>query len=174
MLKHFLLYYKKYCRKLLETFRERFIMHSLENFTKCFDKFVATFIEIFHASFLLRYLKHYTKCYRNFSAKFLEIWRSQLLNYWTDISTTLQKYFMKDYKKCCVNIPTIMTQKYTETVLKYFLCGLDRRHKHFTKCLGKFRATFIKIFHASFVLTYLKRYTQNLADSFLQSFSKYS
>ena len=48
--------------------------------------------------------------------------------------------------------------------------GLDRGHKHFTKCFGKFAATFIEIFHASFLLRYSKRYTKscmNFSENFL-------
>ena len=42
----------------------------------------------------------------------------------TNISTSLQKYFPKDYKKCCVKIPTIITGKVSETFPKYFVYGL--------------------------------------------------
>ena len=47
--------------------------------------------------------------------------------------------------------PIIITGNVSETFLKYFVNGLDR-HKHFTKFFGKFVATFIEIFHASFLL----------------------
>ena len=39
---------------------------------------------------------------------------------------------------------------------------MDRGHEPFTKCSGKFWATFIEIFHASFLLLrYLKYYTKS-------------
>ena len=103
-------------------------------------------------------------------------WNIQIsfTNFLCNISTTLQKYFPKDYKKCCVNIPTIITRKVSEKFLKYFVYGLNRRLKHFTKYFGKFNATFIEIFHASFFLRYLQHYTQNLTETFLQSFKKFS
>ena len=47
--------------------------------------------------------------------------------------------------------------------------GLNRGLKHFTILFGKFNATFIEIFHASFLLRYWKRYTQNLAETFQKS-----
>ena len=44
------------------------------------------------------------------------------------ISPNLQKYFPRDYKKCCVKIPTIITRKVADTFPKYFVYGLDREH----------------------------------------------
>ena len=119
-------------------------------------------------------MKYCTKSCRNFSEKFREIFRSRSQTFSTNISTTVQKYFPKDYKKCCVNIPTIIARKVPEKFLKYFVYGLSRGLKHFTKCFGKFNATFIEIFHASFLLRYLKHYTQYLAETFMQSFKKFT
>ena len=117
-------------------------------------------------------MEYYTKSCRNFSEKFLEIFRPRSKNFWTNISTTLKKYFSKDYKKFCVRIPTIITRKVSDTFTKYFVYGLDKEHKHFTKCSGKFGARFIEIFDKRFLLRYLKPQTQNLAETFLQNFSK--
>ena len=86
----------------------------------------------------------------------------------------MQKYFPKDYRKCCVKISTIIIRMVSEKFLKYFVYGLNRGFKHFTKCFGKFNATFIEIFHASFLLRYLKHYTQTLAETFQKSFKKFS
>ena len=155
MLKHFMLYYKKFCRRLSETFRERFTMHSLWKFHKMFWQVCGNI---------------YWNILRNLSVMILEIlhkilqklffkvsWNIQIsfTNFLPNISTTLQKYFPIDYKKCCVNIPIIITGKVSETYLKYFVNGLDG-HRHFSKCFGKFVATFIEIFHASFLLRYSK------------------
>ena len=173
MLKHFMLYYKKYCRKLSETFRERFMMHSLWKFHEMFWQVCGNI---------------YWNISRNLPVKILEIlhkilqklfckvsWNIQIsvTNFLHNISTTLQKYFPKDYKQCFVNIPTIITRKVSETFLKYFVYGLDRGHKHSTKCSGKFAATFIEIFHATFLLRYLKYCTKscrNFSAKFLEIF----
>ena len=169
--KDFHYYYTKSFRNFSEIFCAWFAQRN-KHFTKFSGKFGATFIEIFHESVLLRYLKYYTKSCRNFSTKFLEIFRTRSKNFLTNISTTLKKYFSKNYTKCCVKIPTIITRKVSDTFTKYFVYGLDREHKYLTKCSGKFGARFIEIFGKSFLLRYLKPQTQNLAETFLQSFSK--
>ena len=117
------------------------------------------------------------KSSRTVCTKFLEIFRSRSKNFWTNTSTTMQKCFPKDYRKCCVNIPTIIARKVSETFLKYFVYGLDRGHKHSTKCSGKFAATFIEIFHASFLLRYLKYCTKscrNFSEKFREIFKSRS
>ena len=98
-----------------------------------------------------------------------EIFTSRSQTSSTNISTILQKYFPKDYKKSCINIRTVIVQKVSEKFLKYFMYG-----SHFTKFFGKFNATFIEIYHASFLLRYLKHYKQNLAETFQKSFKKFS
>ena len=66
-----------------------------------------------------------TKSCRNFYAKFLEVFRSRSHNFLTNISTTLQKYFPKNYRKSCSYIPTIITRKVSETFPKYLVYGLE-------------------------------------------------
>ena len=140
---YFSKYYSKCCvkiptiitRKVFETFLKYFVYildRAHKNSTKYSGQFGATFIEIFHASFLLRYLKYYTKSCNNFSAKILEKFQIWVTSFSPNISTTLQKYFPKGYKKCCVNIPTIITRKVSES-FRNILCMVWTEHTNISR-----------------------------------------
>ena len=145
-----------------------------EHFTKCSSKFGETFIEIFHARFLLRYLKYYTKSCRNISAKFLEIFRFLTQNFepiflqpCRNISRKITRNaaprfalalhgrFLKLYRNIWCKLAT------EETNISRNILASTEQHllKYFTKASGE---------------DTLKPLTQNLSQTFLQSFAKYS
>ena len=134
--------YEKSCRNITtiipENVSETFLQYFV-NFTDSSGKFRATFIKIFHESFLLRYLKHYTK----FNRLFCKVSRN--------IQISVTKFLYQYFHNRAEIFPTIITWKDSDTFPKYFVYGLDTGPRHFTKCSGKFRATFIEIFQASFL-----------------------
>ena len=70
------------------------------------------------------------------------------------------------FRKKKWEIPTIIARKVSQTFPKYFVYGLDRGHKHLEQHLLKYFTT------ASCYDTW--NITQNLAETFLQSFSNFS
>ena len=173
MLKHFLLYYKKYCRKLSKTFRERFMMHSLWKLHEMFGQVCGIIYWNISRKLPVKILETLHKILQKLFCKVSRNIQITVTNFLPNISTTLRKYFPKDYKKCCVKIPTIITRKVSDTFPEYFVYGLDRGHKHFTESSGKFGAKFIEIFHECLLLRYMKYYTKscrNFSSKFLEIF----
>ena len=146
---------ERFPQRKQEMLRKDSHYHYTEGFWNLSEIFCVRFEQrtrTFHEMFKQVWSNIYWNISRKLPVKILEIlhkilqklfckvsWNIQISHtkFSTNISKTLQKYFPKDNKKCCVIIRTIMTRKVPQNLSEIFCVRFGRRTRTFHEMFWK-------------------------------------